>query len=277
MNNSSLLINEYPLIVLPSLAKAIGINEALFVQQIHYWLVKSKNIHDGQRWVFNSYPKWQEQLPWLSVVGIKGIVRRLEKEKIIITGIFNKLAMDKTKWYRVNYEHPIFTLGSFQPTMGYPVSQEKILTNLAIPETTTETTTTLKKYQKETDSVFKQSVLELLVVWNETYGTKYLSLNAYRDNIKHWLATYSLEQIKQAIRQSKRLEWWGGVFKPSLFFRTRDKTGPVDHIGDAIAQPDEEWSRKHQIYLEVCRDNPVNEGRATLLAKYVGEDYDRYK
>ena len=35
---SRLLINEPPLIVLPSLAKEIGLNEAIIVQQIQYWL-----------------------------------------------------------------------------------------------------------------------------------------------------------------------------------------------------------------------------------------------
>ncbi len=48
--HSSLLIEESPLQVLPSLAKAIGLNEAIFAQQLHYWLRgKSGKEHDGKR------------------------------------------------------------------------------------------------------------------------------------------------------------------------------------------------------------------------------------
>ena len=36
--SSRLLIDEYPLVVQPSLAALVGINEAIILQQIHYWL-----------------------------------------------------------------------------------------------------------------------------------------------------------------------------------------------------------------------------------------------
>ena len=51
----SLLISEPPLQVLPSLAVKIGLNEAIILQQVHYWLLKSNNIRDGYKWVYNSY------------------------------------------------------------------------------------------------------------------------------------------------------------------------------------------------------------------------------
>lgn len=37
---SKLLIDDYPIQVLPKLAKEIGLNEAIFLQQVHYWLKK---------------------------------------------------------------------------------------------------------------------------------------------------------------------------------------------------------------------------------------------
>ncbi|WLF74824.1 hypothetical protein Q3V38_08385 [Limosilactobacillus fermentum] len=47
----SLLIEEPPLQVLPSLAKSIGLNEAIVLQQIHYWIRKSNNLKDGHKWI----------------------------------------------------------------------------------------------------------------------------------------------------------------------------------------------------------------------------------
>lgn len=38
---SSLLMKEIPLMVQPSLAKELGLNEALFLQQLNYWIERS--------------------------------------------------------------------------------------------------------------------------------------------------------------------------------------------------------------------------------------------
>jgi len=38
--SSSLLIAVPPLIVLPTLATLVGLNEAIFLQQLHYWLLR---------------------------------------------------------------------------------------------------------------------------------------------------------------------------------------------------------------------------------------------
>lgn len=58
---SSLLIDEHPLVVLPSLAKEIGLNEAIMMQQIHFWINKRKHFKDGKYWVYNTYDGWADQ------------------------------------------------------------------------------------------------------------------------------------------------------------------------------------------------------------------------
>ena len=37
---SRLLLEDEPLVVLPKLATVIGLNEAIILQQLHYWLEK---------------------------------------------------------------------------------------------------------------------------------------------------------------------------------------------------------------------------------------------
>ncbi|MDN6162330.1 MAG: DNA replication protein DnaD, partial [Atopostipes sp.] len=84
--SGNLLINEYPLLVLPNLAKEIGLNEAIFIQQLHYWLNgKSAKVKDGKKWVYNTYEDWQEQFPFWSVPTIKRIVSKLREKKLIAT------------------------------------------------------------------------------------------------------------------------------------------------------------------------------------------------
>ena len=55
LDMSKLLINESPLQVQPSLAMAIGLNEAIFLQQLHYWIGTSRFVRDGKKWVYNTY------------------------------------------------------------------------------------------------------------------------------------------------------------------------------------------------------------------------------
>ena len=62
---SSILFKEEPLVINRGLAKLIGLNEAIVLQQVHYWLDinrKTKNnFHDGRTWTYNTYETWQEE------------------------------------------------------------------------------------------------------------------------------------------------------------------------------------------------------------------------
>lgn len=100
---SSLLMKEIPLMVQPSLAKELGLNEALFLQQLNYWIERSTKKIDGKYWIYNTIEAWHKQFPFWSISTIKRIISNLEKEKLIITGNFNKISMDRTKWYTINY------------------------------------------------------------------------------------------------------------------------------------------------------------------------------
>ncbi len=102
---NKLLIHEEPLQVLPSLAAKIGLNEAIMLQQIHYWLRKSKNVRDGKPWIYNTYAEWEKQFPWWSNRTIKRIVDKLRSDGLIeTTSKYNKLNIDQTLWYTINYE-----------------------------------------------------------------------------------------------------------------------------------------------------------------------------
>lgn len=70
-SSSKLLINESPLVVSPSLAVALGnINEAIILQQLQYWLTRSKKTYNNRKWIYNPVRDWQKQFPWLSKTAI---------------------------------------------------------------------------------------------------------------------------------------------------------------------------------------------------------------
>lgn len=100
----NLLINEPPLQVLPSLAAKIGLDNAIFIQQLHYWLLISENKKEGRVWVFKTFDEWHKKnFPFYSVRKLKRIVSDLQKRKLIIIKRFNKMNIDKTNWYTIDY------------------------------------------------------------------------------------------------------------------------------------------------------------------------------
>lgn len=113
MNN--LLISEPPLQVLPTLAVKIGLNGALFLQQLHYWILRSNNVKENTVWVYKSLDEWiEEDFPFMSRSTLKRTISDLKKADLIITKTFNKMKIDKTNWYTINYKK----LESMSPPWG---------------------------------------------------------------------------------------------------------------------------------------------------------------
>lgn len=110
---SRLLIAEPPLQVLPSLAVAVGLNEAIFIQQVHYWLAVSSHNHDGRTWIYNTLEGWQKQFPFWSISTLRRTIDSLRKSGILLTGNYNQSAADRTLWYSLDYH----ALDSLNPSV----------------------------------------------------------------------------------------------------------------------------------------------------------------
>jgi uncharacterized phage protein (TIGR02220 family) len=106
MAMSKWLFDSHPIVVDRELAKAFGLNEAIVLQQLNYWLNgKSAKLINGRKWIYNSYKQWQEDnFPFWSLATVRRAIENCEKKGLIITGNFNKAGFDKTKWYSIDYE-----------------------------------------------------------------------------------------------------------------------------------------------------------------------------
>jgi hypothetical protein len=104
---NNLLIDDYPLIILPTLATKIGLSEAIVLQQIHYWLCinekLSQNFEDGKYWTFNTYTELQKQFPFWNEKTIRRIIANLKSNGYILVGNYNKYKYDRTNWYSIDY------------------------------------------------------------------------------------------------------------------------------------------------------------------------------
>lgn len=102
-NRRELIENGFPLLVYPSLAKEIGLNEAIIISQVHYWLQKSTNFRDGHWWIYHKYREWESEFPFWSKNTIIRAITSLRDDGYLITDKFNKAGYDKTLWYRIDY------------------------------------------------------------------------------------------------------------------------------------------------------------------------------
>ena len=138
---SNYLLDEYPLVVLPGLAKALGdVNEAVFLQQVHYWLVKAQKAGkpqvDGKWWTYNSLTGWQEQFPWMTYKGVQHVFDRLRKKGLVIVKHLQPSELDRRLSYTIDYEKLQM---HYSPRSNALVSTEQC----PIPETSgTETSQT---------------------------------------------------------------------------------------------------------------------------------------
>ncbi len=80
-----------PMRFCPAVAAALGVSEAIVIDQLRFWLARSKHVFDGLTWVYNTYTEWQKQFPFWSVRTFQETFRRLERAEILLsTNRYNK-------------------------------------------------------------------------------------------------------------------------------------------------------------------------------------------
>lgn len=102
----SLLMPSRPIVINPDLAYSIGLNEAIALQQVNYWLKETTSglERDGVRWIYNTTDQWLEQFPFWSESTLKRTFTRLKSLGVLRIEQLNKSQRDMTNYYTINYE-----------------------------------------------------------------------------------------------------------------------------------------------------------------------------
>ncbi|XUA20692.1 conserved phage C-terminal domain-containing protein [Citrobacter sp. OP27] len=102
----SLLMPSRPIVINPDLAFSIGLNEAIALQQVNYWLKETTSglERDGVRWIYNTTEQWLEQFPFWSESTLKRTFTRLKALGVLRIEQLNKSQRDMTNYYTINYE-----------------------------------------------------------------------------------------------------------------------------------------------------------------------------
>ena len=97
-------------------AKTIGVDGAVMLQNIYYWIAKNKannkHFYDDNYWTYNSVKAFECLFPFWSNKQITRILKKLVDDGYLITGNYNKQNYDRTKWYAITQKgYSIFPNG----------------------------------------------------------------------------------------------------------------------------------------------------------------------
>ena len=169
MRSSHMLINEPPLLILPSLAVRVGLNGAIFLQQLHFWSSQPNQglVRDGRKWIRNNLDEWLVNFPFWSVGTLRRTIAKLESLGMIEKrDDLNREKEDRTLWYAVVYEklnEPIdqidqMPFDQIDQMPSNPIDQNDQLYY--------KTKTTIKTTDN-VDNKLSDEILEFLGAWNK--------------------------------------------------------------------------------------------------------------
>lgn len=249
VSTSIKLLDESPLLILPSLATEIGLNESVMLQQMHYWLLKSNKYFDGKAWFYKTLEEWEKEFPFWSQSTIRRVIGSLEKMNLILVGNFNQKKFDKTKWYTINYERVNSPCVQNEQTYCSDwteacVQNEQTYT-IEYTENTTENninnSTDCSTVEKNKEKIPKEHI-QVIDYLNEKVGTKFKATNKLTQ--KHltrlFKEGYTVEEIIKTIDFNCK-RWnnpeFRGNLNPNTLFRLE----------------------KFELYINMLPQKPVNQ------------------
>ena len=83
-----------------------GVEKAVLLQHIRFWCVqnegKKDSLHDGRVWMYQSVEDMHKHYPYWSTHKLHRMLKSMEDEGLILSGNYNKIGYDRTKWYSIN-------------------------------------------------------------------------------------------------------------------------------------------------------------------------------
>lgn len=228
----SLLMPSRPIVINPDLAYSIGLNEAIALQQVNYWLKETTSglERDGVRWIYNTNEQWLEQFPFWSESTLKRTFTRLKNLGVLKVEQLNKSQRDMTNYYTINYESELLdevkvtkskssncTLpsGQNEPMEEVKVKRSNgskrtalIRSNCAdvLTENTTENTTDIKNPicpvapQPDGDVLITDQAKQVLTHLNQVTSSRYQVSTTSLQNIRARIGEgYTVEELSLVV------------------------------------------------------------------------------
>lgn len=228
----SLLMPSRPIVINPDLAYSIGLNEAIALQQVNYWLKETTSglERDGVRWIYNTNEQWLEQFPFWSESTLKRTFTRLKNLGVLKVEQLNKSQRDMTNYYTINYESELLdevkvtkskssncTIPSGQ---NEPMEEVKVKRSIGskrtalirskctdvLTENTTENTTDIKNPicqvapQPDRDVLITDQAKQVLTHLNQVTSSRYQVSTTSLQNIRARIGEgYTVEELSLVV------------------------------------------------------------------------------
>ena len=121
----------------------------------------------------------------------------------------------------------------FQDSKNYEDDTEKATKTTHLKHNSNTINKNEKNEKNENNILYVDSLNKILEHFNTTFSKNIKITNAWSDNAVLWLDTYSVQEVLDAITKWKVNGWWADP-NITLLFRTKNKQGPCDYIGELL-------------------------------------------
>ena len=259
----SLLFAERPLVINTQLAMKIGLNEAIVLQQLHYWLrdTNSGMECDGVRWIYNTTEQWLEQFPFWSESTLKRAFASLKTLGLLRCEKLNKSKRDMTNFYTINYGSELLDGGKLSESIGLkcaaPSGQNDTMEEVKVKrsirskrtdvirskctddptENTTESTTEITgkdscpvAVQPDRDVLITDQAKQVLVHLNQVTNSRYQVSTTSMQNIRARIGEgFTVEELSLVVDYCNAK--WGDDLKMSDYLRPQTLFQPSKFPG----------------------------------------------
>ena len=270
-----LMFDKHPLVIDKKLAKIIGLNQAMILQQVHYWLELNKknkiNFHENRHWTYNTINEWQEEFPFWSKETVKRAFNKLRDLGIMQVGNFNVYKMDRTLWYTIDYDKLNEYIRSNNLDAGVENEpMEKDFMSPAIPEISSEITTEIYNPSVNQERQVKKSKdpkgqKEGKTYINNNFKDQYENIidrcelfaidENYRDAVSHAIKLLLLD-----VENNQRLKIGDNYYPVEMVRQDLEKLDfhIVEHGVNKFKEASQHYEIKNTIsYLKACIYNGI--------------------
>lgn len=238
-------------------ATKYGTNVSILLGNINYWIQKNKengkNFHDGRYWTYNTVAAFHSLMPFMSENVINTALAKAEAEGLLVTGNYNKLPFDRTKWYALTEKGERLFQSQQNDATDSPSLSESIYQNCEVD------------FTELGNSISQKSEMEIAKIQNDISenrgtNTKVIQMNSSEENQKHIVRKQasaqrtapsrplneeereSVEQVVEALNEAtgSRYRSTSATTLRHLLARLREGF-TVDDFKEVIRKKSEEW------------------------------------
>ncbi|MFT5760913.1 MAG: hypothetical protein ACI8WA_000014 [Polaribacter sp.] len=111
------------------IAEDYGINEAVFVHNIFFWInhnkANNKHCYEDKYWTYNTKMAYVKLFPFWTYEQVKKIIRNLVEKDVLLTANFNENSWDKTLWYTLTDEVLFYYESMLNPSKNALVQKQQ--------------------------------------------------------------------------------------------------------------------------------------------------------